>query len=72
MDDVAAEAGVTKLIVYRHFDSKEELYRSVLDGVNARIADEFGARVRRAVRPSPHLVVAVDGGAPPTRTRSAC
>ena len=28
MDDVAAASGITKLIVYRHFDSKEELYRA--------------------------------------------
>lgn len=43
MDDVAAASGVTKLIVYRHFDSKEALYRAVLDGVAARLADEFAA-----------------------------
>lgn len=40
MDDVAAEAGVTKLIVYRHFDSKEELYRAVLTGVADRLREE--------------------------------
>src|ERR1700691_1539403 len=27
MDDVGTACGVTKLIVYRHFGSKEELYR---------------------------------------------
>jgi AcrR family transcriptional regulator len=31
MEEVATLAGVTRLIVYRHFDSKEALYRSVLD-----------------------------------------
>ena len=36
MDDVAAAAGVTKLIVYRHFESKEALYRSVLERVFER------------------------------------
>jgi AcrR family transcriptional regulator len=41
MDDVAAAAGVTKLIVYRHFDSKEELYRAVLEQVSTRLAEEF-------------------------------
>jgi AcrR family transcriptional regulator len=41
MDDVAAAAGVSRLIVYRHFDSKEALYRAVLDGVGARLRDEF-------------------------------
>lgn len=31
MEEVASLAGVTRLIVYRHFDSKEDLYRAVLD-----------------------------------------
>jgi len=43
MEDVASEAGVTKLIVYRHFDSKEELYRAVLTAVSERLAAEFMA-----------------------------
>jgi AcrR family transcriptional regulator len=33
MEDVAAAAGVTKLIVYRHFEAKETLYRAVLEEV---------------------------------------
>ena len=41
MDDVAAEAGITRLIVYRHFDSKEDLYRAVLERVAERLHDEF-------------------------------
>ena len=41
MDDVAAEAGITRLIVYRHFDSKEDLYRAVLERVAERLRDEF-------------------------------
>ena len=41
MEDVAAEAGITKLIVYRHFESKEELYEAVLAQVSARLAEEF-------------------------------
>ncbi len=39
MDDVAAEAGVTRLIVYRHFDSKEELYRAVLEQVSGHLVE---------------------------------
>ena len=31
MEAVAAEAGVTKLIVYRHFEGKSELYRRTLE-----------------------------------------
>jgi AcrR family transcriptional regulator len=41
MDDVAAETGVTRLIVYRHFRSKADLYRAVLSRVSARLAEEF-------------------------------
>jgi len=41
MEDVGTEAGVTKLIVYRHFASKEELYRDVLSAVSQRLHEEF-------------------------------
>lgn len=41
MEDIAAASGITKLIVYRHFDSKEKLYRDVLQRVFDRLAEEF-------------------------------
>jgi AcrR family transcriptional regulator len=41
MDDVAAACGVTKLIVYRHFETKEELYRSILQSVFDRLGQEL-------------------------------
>jgi AcrR family transcriptional regulator len=37
MDDIAAEAGVSKLMLYRHFNSKHELYQAVLDEVQSRL-----------------------------------
>jgi len=43
MDDVAAACGVTKLIVYRHFETKEELYRAILQRVFERLGEEFVA-----------------------------
>ena len=43
MDDVAAEAGITRLILYRHFDSKEALYTAVLERVRDRFTEEFAA-----------------------------
>jgi len=45
MEDIAVSAGVTKLIVYRHFDSKEDLYRAILEEVSGRL----GAEVRSAM-----------------------
>jgi AcrR family transcriptional regulator len=41
MEAVAERAGVTRLIVYRHFDSKEALYRAVLDSVVDSLRSEF-------------------------------
>ena len=41
MEDVAAAAGITKLIVYRHFGSKQELYDAVLEGVSERLGVAF-------------------------------
>ena len=47
MDDVAAEAKITKLIVYRHFESKEDLYEAVLERVSGRLAEEFVDAITR-------------------------
>jgi len=50
MDDVAVEAGITRLIVYRHFDSKEDLYRAVLTKVTDRLGEEWEAGLAGADR----------------------
>ena len=42
LDDVAAEAGVSHVILYRHFDSKTDLYRAVLERACARLAETVG------------------------------
>ena len=39
MNDLAKAAGVTKPVLYQHFDSKRELYRELLDHVGAQIED---------------------------------
>jgi AcrR family transcriptional regulator len=41
MDDVARQAGVTRLIVYRIFDTKDDLYRAVLDDVTTDLYESF-------------------------------
>ena len=43
LDDVAQEAGVTRAILYRHFESKADLYRAVLDQAQRRLAEATGA-----------------------------
>lgn len=43
LDDVAAEAGITRVLLYRHFDSKTDLYRAVLARARARLDDSVGA-----------------------------
>jgi AcrR family transcriptional regulator len=37
LDDIATEAGVTRVLLYRHFDSKTDLYQAVLDRMCARL-----------------------------------
>ena len=53
MTDVASEAGVSKVIVYRHVESKDELYRRVLERVSLRVNEIWeelsGDGRRRAV-----------------------
>ena len=52
MEDIAAEAGISKLMLYRDFDGKRELYEAVLEGLESRLAElvgddpEGGASVR--------------------------
>lgn len=37
LDEIASEAGVTRVILYRHFDSKTDLYQAVLDRMCSRL-----------------------------------
>lgn len=46
MEEVAAAAGITRLIVYRHFATKHDLYDAVLERVADRLREEFSAEVR--------------------------
>jgi AcrR family transcriptional regulator len=42
LDDIATGAGISRAILYRHFDSKSDLYRAVLDRACARLASAVG------------------------------
>jgi AcrR family transcriptional regulator len=52
METVAEQAGVTRLIVYRHFDGKEDLYRSVLNSVTGRMRERFDPERRPEIVPT--------------------
>ena len=43
LDVIATEAGVTPVILYRHFASKADLYRAVLESAVARLREVVGA-----------------------------
>lgn len=58
MEDIASAVGVTKPVLYQHFDSKEELYLMVVEGA--------GRRVLSAARSLPPLT-----GGPEERARAA-
>ncbi|WP_433728492.1 TetR/AcrR family transcriptional regulator [Nocardia sp. CA-129566] len=42
LDDIAAEAGITHVILYRHFASKADLYAAVLERAYTRLGDAVG------------------------------
>ncbi len=42
LDDVAAEAGISRVILYRHFESKTDLYRAVLDHARGHLLATVG------------------------------
>lgn len=42
LDDVAAAAGVSRAILYRHFESKADLYRAVLERARTRLQSAVG------------------------------
>jgi AcrR family transcriptional regulator len=40
MDEIAAEAGVSKLMLYRDFEGKRELYEAILESVSRRLHEK--------------------------------
>jgi AcrR family transcriptional regulator len=44
LDDIAEQAGISRVLLYRHFESKTELYRAVLDRAIARLTTAVGTR----------------------------
>ncbi len=48
MNDVAEAAGVTKPVLYQHFDSKRELYQALLEEVGNRLLSKIAKGVAGA------------------------
>jgi AcrR family transcriptional regulator len=42
LEEIAAEAGITQVILYRHFESKTDMYRAVLDRALQRLDTAIG------------------------------
>ena len=42
LDDIATQAGISRAILYRHFDSKTDLYQAVLDTACIRLSAATG------------------------------
>jgi AcrR family transcriptional regulator len=51
MDDTAEAAGVTKPLLYQHFDSKRALYLELVESVATTMLDTIGAAVASASGP---------------------
>lgn len=48
MNDIAEAAGVTKPVLYQHFDSKADLYRALLDEVGTRLIETIAKATTEA------------------------
>ena len=48
MNDVAEAAGVTKPVLYQHFDSDRDLYKALLDEVGNRLLDSIAKATAEA------------------------
>jgi len=51
MNDVAALAGITKPVLYQHFDSKRHLYLEVLESLSGALADAIAKAAASADTP---------------------
>src|SRR5260370_39990015 len=55
MDEMAAEAGITKPIIYRHFGDKAGLYRAIADSYVRSLVEQLKPVLLRPSEPRTHL-----------------
>jgi AcrR family transcriptional regulator len=48
MDDIAAEAGTSKTVIYRHFEDRAGLYRAVVERVDQRVVGDVVTALKRS------------------------
>lgn len=61
MEEVAAEAGVSKLVVYRHYGSKRDLYLAVIAQVRSRLDAVRDSELAASDQTEDPLAAAADG-----------
>jgi AcrR family transcriptional regulator len=60
MSAIAAEGGITKPILYRHFGDRQGLVRALVERFAAQLGDELGAALTLDAPPRDVLVAAID------------
>jgi AcrR family transcriptional regulator len=60
MDEIAAEAGTSKTVVYRHFADRAELYVAVCNRVAAQLLPKLRAAMESSSRPREMVAAAIE------------